>query len=260
MDVNAFFHTLFEQRLGLHAIGLEARYTELVKIIDRVTIPVFSDYIPAYYRTYLDLRDPHNLVKKEHATLGSTYYIDDPVLDMFNLQILGLEHMEPANYGNVDPYDPNSSAYYSAVIAQRNNIDLESVLMGSEYTYNRTLIDSSIPFKRYQSLVGPRTIYLRNWPLITAVEIILKVRWPNIASIPEEYREILLDLAMYDIEVYLWHELKYIEDIPIPQGTMSLRFNWENADELRKDYLKELRRSSAPDRFAGEQGTYFKIL
>jgi len=257
MNVNEFYQGLFEDTLGLDILGLECRYTELVRLIDRKTLKTFGNLIPAYYLTYLDLADPAHIVKKEFHTQGVEYYIDDPVLDKFRLPILGIEEVNYNNVGNVDPYDPDSASYYSSVLASRQNITLESVLMGSEYTYSRTLIDSAIPHKRYKEFRGGRILYLKNWGYSGGVEIKIKTKWPNIVSIPEEYQEILTTLAKYDIQVKLWNELKYIEDVVTPNGNLQLRFDWSGAEREREDYIKELRQRSLPDRVGP---VYFHIL
>ena len=257
MNVNRFYQSLFEDTLSLDIYGLEGRYTELVKLIDRRTLPIFSNHIPAFYLTYLDLSDDSHIVKKEHYTKGVEYFIDDPTLTKFQLPILGVESINYCNVGKYDPYDPNSSLFYASVLASRQNITLESVLMGSEYTYSRTLIDTAIPHKRYKEFRGNRILYLENWGYQGCVEIKLKTTWPNIVSIPEEYQETLLTLAKLDIQVKLWNELKYLEDIPTPNGNLQLRFDWSGAERERDDFLKELRQKSLPDRTGP---VYFHIL
>lgn len=257
MNVNNFYQGLFEDTLGLDIYGLENRYTELVKLIDRRTLQTFGNLIPAYYLTYLDLSDQSHIVKKEHHTEGVEYYIDDPVLDKFRLPILGIDSINYNNVGNVDPYDPDSTAFYSSVLASRNNVTLESVLMGSEYTYSRTLIDTGMPYKRYNEFRGGRILYLRNWGYNGSIEIKIKTKWPNIVSIPEEYFEIFTTLAKYDVQIKLWNELKYLEDVTTPNGNLQLRFDWSGAERDREDYLKELRLKSLPDRVGP---VYFHIL
>lgn len=258
MDVASFYQTLFEDTLGLDILGMTDRYTELVRLIDRKTLPAFSTYIPAKYRTYLDLNDKSCMVPKEHPTLGVEYNINDPMMIKFGLPINSLDKVEYNNLSKVDPYDPQAAAYYSSLIASRHNITLEGVLMGSEYTYNRTLIDSSVPFKKYKEVRGPRTIYLENYAYGGTVELVIGTRWPNIASIPEEYRETLMELAKYDIKIKLWNELRYLEDVKTPNGNLNLRISdWESADKERTDFLKELKTKSLADRVGP---TYFHIL
>ena len=258
MNVNNFFRTLFEDIMGLDVLGLENRFSDLVKLIDRNTLVTFGNLIPAHYMTYLDLADPTSIIKKDHHTLGVEYYISDPILDKFKLPILGIEKITPVSVNAVDPFDPESAAYYSSIIASRHNLTLEGVLMGSEYTYNRTLIDSAVPFKAYKELRGQRTLYLRNYTFEGEVELNLKVPWPNIVSIPEEYREILLTLAQYDLKIKLWNELKYMEDVVTPSGNLNLKVSdWESAAKDREEYLRDLQTKTLPDRFGP---AYFQIL
>lgn len=257
MDVSLFYRDIFEYTLGLDVLGLEAQYRELVKLVDQKTLLAFSDKVPAYYLTYLDLSDESHIVKKEHHTKGVEYWIDDPVLDKFRLPILGIEDVHYNNVGAVDPYDPDSTAYYNSILASRNNITLESVMFGSEYTRSSTTIDSALPYKRYKEFRGGRIMYLENWGYSGGVEIKLKTRWPNIVSIPEEYRETFTTLAKYDIQIKLWNELKYMEDVVTPQGNLQLRVDWSNAEKDREDFLKELKLKSMPDRIGS---SYFYIL
>ena len=256
MDVNMFYRHLFDEVLGLDALGLTNTERDLVRLIDTYTLTAFSNYVPARYRIHLNPNDRTKIIRKENWVEGAEYYIDDPMLDKFNLEILSLEKIEPENK-NMDPFDPSSSAYYNSIIASRNNITLESVLMGSEYTYNRTLIDSSIPYKRYQELRGGRVVYLQNWAMECDLILTVHIRWPNIRSIAQEYSEAFTTLAMYDCRRVLWHSLRNIEDIPTPTGNMQLRFDWSDTEDRRNDFIRELNGRSLPDRVING---YFTIL
>lgn len=258
MDVNIFYKELFEDTLGLDVLGLENQFPLLVKLINRKTLTTFGNLVPIKYLHYMDLTDENNIVKKEQHTLGVEYYINDPVLDKYHLPIFEVESIEYNNVGNVDPYDPDSTAYYSSIIASRQNLTLESMLFGSEYTYNRTLTDAAIPFKRYHELRGSRVLYLLNYAIQGTVEVVLKTRWPNLVSIPEEYRESFMDLAKYDIKIYLWNQLKYLESVVTPSGNLDLKISdWESAERDRTEFLKELRVKTFPDRVGN---TYFHVL
>lgn len=257
MNVQRFYREVFEQSdMGLDVLGLEYRYRELVELIDSKTLPTFSKYVPAHYRTYLDMRDPNCLIIKEDQTKGAEYYLTDPNFDKFNVTINSIKAIGYNSADTTDPYDPDSTAYYSALINSRNNLTLESVLFGSEYTYNRTLTDSAIPWKKYSELRGPRTVYLENYP-VNRYEILCEVDWPNIASMPEEYHEALVGLAILDCKIFLWNSLKYVEDVTLPNGNMNLRMDWSSAFNDRVEYLRDLRMRSGPDRIGR---LYYTIL
>lgn len=258
MEVNNFYKNLFEDTLGLDVLGLESRFADLVKLINRKTLITFGTLIPMKYLMYLELKDYNNIIEKTQHTLGVEYYLSDPVLDKYDLPILDIDKIDYSNVGNVDPYDPDSTSYYSSVIASRQNITLDSILLGAEYTYNRTLTDTALPWKRYHELRGSRILYLRNYAFMGNVEITIKTRYPNIVSIPEEYREIMLKLAKFDIQIKLWNELKYIQDVVTPSGNLDLRISdWESAEKEREDYLRELRNRTLPDRVGA---SYFRLL
>ena len=224
MNTNQFYRELFEQNLGLDSLGLEDRCSELVKIVDSTTLLAFGNLIPIKYLHYLDLTDTSKIVKKEQHTLGVEYYIDDPVLDKFHLPILGIEKIEYNNVGDVDPYDPDSTAYYNSVITSRQNLTLESVLFGSEYSFNRVLTDAAMPFKRHHELRGQRVLYLKNYAIQGTVEVTLKTRWPNVVSIPEEYHEDFLHLATLDCKIKLWNDLAYFGEYCHFRGKFGAKF------------------------------------
>ena len=257
MEISTFYKELFEDVMGLNILGLENRYRELVKLIDTRTILSFSNCVPARYKIYLDLKDGRDMVRKDHRSRDVEYYIKDDMLDKLHLPILGIKHIEPANIGSVDPYDPESSAYYSSLLMTRQNLTLEGVLFGNEYTYNRTLIDSAVPFKRSQELISERVVRLRNWGFYGTVEVELYVPWPYLSAIPSEYKEAFMRLAELDCEARLWHSLKFYEDVVTPTGNLNLRMDWSNAARDREDYLKELRLKSLPERTLD---AYYTIL
>lgn len=257
MEISTFYKELFEDVLGLNVLGLENRYRELVKMIDTRTILAFSNYVPARYKIYMDLNDGRNMVRKDEKTRDVEFYVHDDMLDKLHLPILGIKHIEPANTGTVDPYDPESSAYYSSLLMTRQNLTLEGVLFGSEYTYNRTLIDTAVPFKRSQELISSRVIRFRNWGYYGSVEVELYVPWPYLSAIPSEYKEPFMKLAELDSKARLWHSLRYYEDVVTPTGNLNLKIDWASAANEREEYLKELRMKSLPERTLD---AYFTIL
>lgn len=251
MKVAQFYHELFVQTLGLDVLGLENMFPELVRVIDSKTLLTFSQFVSPQYKIYLDLEDESKIIRKDYATLGTEYRLDDPVLQKFHLPILGVDQIDYNNNGVVDPYDPNSSQYYSSIIAARNNLSLETVLLGSEYTYNRTLTDFAMPWKRYYEYRGNNVLYLRNYSFGGRVEITTRTQWPNLVSIPEEYRFDLMTLAKFDIKCYLYSSLKYLENIVTPAGNLDLKVSdWDSAERDREEWLREFRTRAFPDRIS----------
>lgn len=259
MEVNQFYRELFEYTLGLDVLGLESRFRDLVRLVETKTLLTFGNYFPVRYNMLLDLNDDNLVVPKHHNTRGMEYFLHDDVLDKYNLPILGIDGIDYSNNDpTVDPYDPETSAFLSAMVANRNNITVESVLMGAEYTYNRTLTDFAIPYKRYHELRGSRVLYLENWAHGTQIELRIKTRYPNIVAIPEEYHDIFMTLAKYDVKIKLWNELKYLEDIVTPAGNINLKISdWDSADKDRDDYIRDLKSKTLPDRILDN---YFRLV
>lgn len=258
MDVTLFYKELFEDTLGLDVLGLEHEFPQLVRLVETKTLTTLGNYLPVRYLMYLDLSDQRNIIRREQYYYGVEYYLSDPVLEKFKLPILGIESINYNNVGEVDPYDPAAAAYHSSILASRQNLTFEGVMMGSEYTYNRTLTDFAMPFKRYHELRGSNVLYLKNWSMEGQVEITIKTRYPNLVCIPEEYREIVMTLAKFDVKIKLWNELKYLEDVVTPAGNLNLKVNdWENAERDREEWLRELRTRTLPDRVLD---SYFHIV
>lgn len=258
MDVQSFCKEVFEDILGLDVLGLESQFPQLMELINRRTLKTFSNYIPCKYLFYLNLADRSNVIPNPHDRVGVEYYLNDSTLDKFKLPIKELISVNYINTSAVDPYDPRSADYFSWVNTNRQNLTLDSLLMGSEYTYNRTLTDFAVPFKKYHELRGSRILYAKNYFFDGILELTIKTDYPNIVSIPEEYREIFIKLAIFDIKIRLYNELKYLEDIVTPSGNLNLRVSdWESAYRDREDYLRDLKRISFPDRVGDK---FFRIV
>lgn len=257
MDFCNICKEIFEDVLGLHVMGMENRYKELVDLMNRKTLTIFSQYVPCRYYTYVELGHcEKDMIIEDRNRVGREYYLSDPVLDKFNLTITAVDKVVLATGTQ---FDPEADNYYSSVITSRQNISVDSILLGAESTYGRNLADFSIPFKKYHEYRGNRVLFLQNYPFEGLVEVLCQTQWPNIASIPEEYHQIFTELAIYDIKIMLWNELKFLENIPLPSGgNMDLKINdWDSAYDSRKEFLRELRAQSLPDRiFSG----YFKIV
>jgi len=250
---------LFEDTLGLDVLGLEGEFRDLVNLVETKTMMTMANVIPVKYNIYLDLQDRSKIIPKTHPTDGIEYYLSDPILNKYGISIMGVDSINYVNNGEaVDPYDPSSSAYYSSVIASRNNVTLEGILMGPEYTYQRTLTDFNFPFKRYHELRGSNVLFLRNYTFEGTVEVVCRIGYPNIASVPEEYRSEYIKLALYDLKIKLWNELKYITPVVTSVGNSDLQISdWESAERDREEYLRELRTRSFPDRVLA---SYFHIV
>ena len=50
--------------------------------------------------------------------------------------------------------------------------------------------------------------------------------------------------------------MRYLESVVTPAGNLDLKFNWDNAEQEREDFIKELRTRAFPDRV---QTRYFFV-
>ena len=258
MDVSNFYREVFEDTLGLDILGMTDQYREFVELVNRKTLPIFSQYIPCKYYTYVHLdKCMGELIRDEaYNRIGREYYLDDPVIDKFNLQINSVDRVELATGTQ---FDPEASWYYSSVLTSRQNISLDSILMGAESTYGRNIADFAIPFKHYFEYRGNRVLYLKNFSYNGLAEVSMSVNWPNVASVPMEYHNDLVKLAKLDLQIRCWSNLRYLENVPLPTGgTLDLKFDWASAEQDRDDFLRELKTRSLPDR-VGHHG-FFHVV
>ena len=250
MNINVFYKSLFEDILGLDVMGLESRFQDLVELINRNSLYTFSDCIPCKYTTVINPFDPRFLLRREKSHYGRYCYIKDAVIERFNLPIFDIID---CNYA-----DTARSGYYGEIVGANQINDFESIMIGAEQAYATLMSDSAIPFKPNYQYEGGNIVYLRNVPENTPVELVLRVPYPNIASIPDSYMETFRTLAEFDVKIKLWNELKYLEDIVTPAGNLNLKVSdWENAKQERADWLRQFRIDSGPDRY-GEM--YYTIL
>ena len=85
-----------------------------------------------------------------------------------------------------------------------------------------------------KQLVGPRTVRFKNVTDTTGYTLELFTRWPNLTSVPSEYKESLKTLCKLDIKTYLWQQIKFLENITLPTGNIDLRVaDWESAERDR---------------------------
>ena len=63
---------------------------------------------------------------------------------------------------------------------------------------------------------------------------------PSLSTIPPGAMTHLRQLAVLDIEEYLYNKMKRIQDLDTGVGTINLRIdNWENAASEKRDLLRE---------------------
>jgi len=250
MNVNKFYKELFEDVLGLNVLGLEYFYPVLIELVSRRSLSTFSDLIFHRYEYYFDVEGSH-LIEEDGYQEGREYFIRDSFLDRFNLQVLGLEKVKPM----ILDADSDDLYFMGLASAPLSTMDL---LLGSEANYQKNLTFGAMGKVTNFSLTGPRSFRCYNQGFVNRMRATLLIRYPNIASIPEDYKENFLKLAMLDVKNKLWNELKFMEDLATPGGSVNLKISdYESALNERDDYVKELRELTFPDRVGG---SYFTVL
>ena len=205
-------------------------------------------------------------ITQKAISLGAEYYVVKP----FDIELLIKRIRELKNYRPVQ----NSNNF----IAREQKIKYVDIPANSqnmqenlEALVTNVIHEVGVPahIKGYQYLREAIIMVVNDIDVITQItkslyptdgqlDVKFRVQFPNIASIPEDYRETFIQLAIYDIKIKLYNELKYIEDIVTPAGNLNLRVSdWDSAERDRVEFLRELRTKSFPDRLRDD---YFVLL
>lgn len=217
--------------LGIYSIKLPIDDIDLYNtVIAKKTIPVFSPYCPWRYPVTIDLNHirVNDRVGSEDGTLVSNLYRIPPVFDSIqnNIRVLGIESIYPTQYINGMYMTPSYSTIeaYQALALGQGLADLSSTMIPP-------LTFQYIPpnlFKIYNTVVYNNR-----------VDILLHLtHTPELYSIEEAARESFYELAILDVKVFLYNQLKYWANTETAIGRLDLKIDdWSSAESDRRELL-----------------------
>ncbi len=215
--------TRIKLKLGLLAIAtpIENLDETIVTIINDITIPVFSIYLPLKEKMVLKTMDLELLEKTAEYEkyllpdfrTRKLLYVHDVYYDSSMLSGLGSYGAMPMLQG-----------------------DIISQLMMSNAAKNvGNLFVPKITF-HYEH---PRTLYLYN--MYSSSKIVIELGFQHdksLASIPDTASESFMDLALLDVKENLYPIVKQYTEIQTAIGTINFKLDgWENAESERKELL-----------------------
>lgn len=241
---------LFEDEMGLDTMGLTSFYPALIETIQKKTLPVFSELFPCVYPYLLDPNDMANRIPDAYAGSSVEYRINDPMLDSFGLKVLSYKHMYPAY--KKDEYEKGYQGQYLGGIYGYGGNMLDDMLIGNIQGSINSKYREVLGMNPVCKLKGTKLLELKHFADFNPYIVELIITYPNVNSIQETFKRYFLNLAKFEVGIYLYNKLKYMEDIVTPAGNVNLRISdWEGYPRERDDYITQLRELTFPDRVDG---------
>lgn len=237
---------LFEDEMGLDTMGLTNLYPDLVEVIQKRTLPVFSEMFPCVYPYLLDPSDKSKRIADEYGGNVNEYRIEDPVLESYVLKVISYQKLYPAY--KKDPYAHGYNNMYIGGMGD-TGMNYDDILLGTVISSTRSTIRQAVGMNPTCKLKGSNVLAIKNFADFAPYIVELIVTYPNINSIAETYKRFFMNLAKYDVGIYLYQKMKYVEDVVTPAGNLNLKISdWESFPREKEDYIKELLTLSFPDR------------
>lgn len=210
-----------ERDLGFMFNDLEINPEEIIKTVERFTIPTFSKYHPKQERVLLKETD-------KVEGFNNVYYIDaeNPIVNVN--RIIGLDNqlMNITGYaGNLNPYmtGMGGNPVDSQMMADLSGINLNP----STYRY-----------------FHPNKIELLNSAVMTSLKILIVVNTyhdKHFASIPENMHDIFLELASYDVQISLYAMRSRFQNMSTTFGELNLNLDeMSQARDKRKELVEQM--------------------
>lgn len=219
--------------MGIYCIQLPLSDLDLYKyVIVKKTLPTYSVYNPWRYPITIDLEHIRINDRQcaEDGRVESNMYRIPPVVDSMrnDIRILGIESLYPCQYVNGMYLTPSYSTIeaYQALAIGQGLADLSSTMIPP-------LTFEFLPPNRFRIY---NTIIYNN-----RVDMVLQLtHTPELYSIPETSRESFYELALLDVKMFVYNNLKYFNGMETAIGRLDLKIDqWESAEQDRKELLNE---------------------
>nr|DAL03192.1 MAG TPA: hypothetical protein [Caudoviricetes sp.] len=220
--------TRLKMDLGIYVVPLPFENSEkaLNDVITTKTLPVFSQFVPRRWEEDLSIND----LKQIDSTVDvSTYELPK---HLFFTPIISIMRCEPIN-------TMFNGAYYSGTPILSGTTDLfEDMLLGSA-TYD---VMSAIAPPFSYDFIRPNKLRIYNMTCyLDKIRLIIGYQHAdNLSTIPVDAEQSFYDLALLDMKIFLYNNLKYYDEINTAYGNIKLRIeDWSNAESQREDLLQK---------------------
>mgnify|MGYP007025961792 CR=1 FL=1 len=220
--------TRLKMDLGIYVVPLPFENSEkaLNDVITTKTLPVFSQFVPRRWEEDISIND----LKQIDSTVDvSTYELPK---HLFFTPIISIMRCEPIN-------TMFNGAYYSGTPILSGTTDLfEDMLLGSA-TYD---VMSAIAPPFSYDFIRPNKLRIYNMTCyLDKIRLIIGYQHAdNLSTIPVDAEQSFYDLALLDMKIFLYNNLKYYDEINTAYGNIKLRIeDWSNAESQREDLLQK---------------------
>lgn len=223
-----------ERRLGTRPLNLPDHLKKETwgKVIEKDTIMSFSRFYPHKMRYRLNA---NNCVFKD-----GYYYIDEEKFK--GIKVLGVKDIAWETFGNDAHSNPamNMYGYFDSFNQGYSMVDIAMVQMAANQS---SLVNNNI-FIDYEE---PGRIKITNCFNVNITHSIkefdvdlLIVHAPNLATIPPTMMETFEKLAIADIALYLYQELKHFDGLDTVYGNIDLKMAELETKAQQRDEIIEL--------------------
>lgn len=227
---------LISHRLGTEQLRLPDNLNKDVwfdKVISRETLNTFSRFFP-YEMTYYLSADRRK---------GPYYLIDENVCPSVN--IIGIGDIDWAILSKNMPAFGFGSGFYSTFDFFLNGLDVEGIAMQQQMVDHASIFKAGI----YVEFKAPNMVRLRSnlsnnmLEMLKSIPIHLYVTHsPNLMTIEPTKMEIFEQLAVCDVAIYLYNQLKYYNNINTTYATSELQIDiLQDYANRRDDVVQQLR-------------------
>lgn len=213
MNINALLNRI-KKRLGIFYFKLPISDKDLIDVITDDTLVTFSRYYPAYLSIPLDTSEENKIPNERYG-----YYINTDMLAE-GVKILGIEDVTyDAQFfgGYMDPYANNVFDFMELQAGLNLSAIMNCPITWNFYNPNKIVFDEDIRGRTSKLFVTASITYSK-----------------SLANIPTSYEDEFFKLALIDIKIFLYNNLKHFDNIDTTFGQISLKIDeWNGADDER---------------------------
>jgi len=212
---------------GIYAIALPFENPDeaIADVIRRVTLRTFSTYCPYCESIQFDTLVMEPLEK--HAN-QETYLLPDIFSQREILYVKNVRY---------DESDISALGYWGGGVPILHGNMLRQAMLSNAALNLSNRIIPKITFK-YEH---PRKITLYN--MLSSTKLIFDIAFvhdSSLASITPSSEESFYNLALLDVQNFLYQSLKHYKEIKSAYGTINLQIDdWQNAESARKELLND---------------------
>lgn len=220
--------TRLKMDLGIYVVPLPFENSEkaLNDVILLKTLPVFSQYVPRRWEETISVNEMRCI--EDNADQG-TYELP---AHLFYMPIVSIMSCEPVN-------SMFNGSYYTGTPMLSGTTDLfEDMMLGSA-TYD--LMSAIAPPFSYE-FIRPNKLRIYNMTCyLDKIKLVIGYQHAdNLATIPVDAEQSFYDLALLDVKIFLYNNLKFYDEINTAYGSVRLRIDeWQQAESQREDLIRQ---------------------